>query len=251
MVNPLKYSIGTKVRESIYLEMFGESVIRSRILDAGCGVGYFTDFFASKGADCVGIDVDNLCIEYCKKNMRGKYLVVDLTKPPYPFADGYFDKIICSEVLEHIEDVSAVLSELKRVVRPYGILVVSAPCSEGIFGSFFKNFGHKNSGYEYHIHEGFSRKQMFDLLINNSFDPIEYRYTMVIGVEIFMALTKLFADWKHGKIDSQSNILAMENDNIWRVYKNLFPIIMLEAKLEQPLSRILKGHMLIIKAVSV
>lgn len=44
-----------------------------------------------------------------------------------PFADGSFDRIICSEVLEHVRDVEQVLGEMKRVLKPDGLLAVSVP----------------------------------------------------------------------------------------------------------------------------
>ncbi|HKI74639.1 MAG TPA: class I SAM-dependent methyltransferase, partial [Pseudomonadales bacterium] len=44
-----------------------------------------------------------------------------------PFADEYFDKVICSEVLEHVPDYPAVIAELVRVLRTGGILAVSVP----------------------------------------------------------------------------------------------------------------------------
>jgi len=44
-----------------------------------------------------------------------------------PFVDQSFDKIICSEVLEHLEDYGAVLREIKRVLKPNGILGISVP----------------------------------------------------------------------------------------------------------------------------
>jgi SAM-dependent methyltransferase len=51
----------------------------------------------------------------------------DATK--LPFADHSFDKIICSEVLEHIENYAGVLQEIKRVLKPNGILAISVPRS--------------------------------------------------------------------------------------------------------------------------
>ena len=44
-----------------------------------------------------------------------------------PFADGCFDTVVCSEVLEHLEDSSRPLAEISRVTRPGGTLVVSVP----------------------------------------------------------------------------------------------------------------------------
>lgn len=44
-----------------------------------------------------------------------------------PFADATFDRVICAEVLEHIPDYESVLAEIRRVLKPGGMLVVSVP----------------------------------------------------------------------------------------------------------------------------
>jgi len=53
------------------------------------------------------------------------------------------------------------------------------------------------------------------------------------------------------KIDSQANALEVEKTWLWRVYYRLFPVVLLLAWLEQPLSRYIKGHMVIVKGVCV
>jgi 2-polyprenyl-3-methyl-5-hydroxy-6-metoxy-1,4-benzoquinol methylase len=70
--NPFAYSIGSRVREKPFLKMLSPKT-GDRILDLGCGLGYFTDMLSSNGTVCTGIDLDEECISYCKKNMRGKY----------------------------------------------------------------------------------------------------------------------------------------------------------------------------------
>jgi ubiquinone/menaquinone biosynthesis C-methylase UbiE len=51
-----------------------------------------------------------------------------------PFADATFDRVICSEVLEHITDYESFLREIKRVIKPGGIFAASVP-------SFFSGVG--------------------------------------------------------------------------------------------------------------
>lgn len=51
-----------------------------------------------------------------------------------PFADGSFEEIICSEVLEHIPNVDLAISEMARVLKPNGILIVSTPNWISLFG---------------------------------------------------------------------------------------------------------------------
>jgi len=230
--------------------MFGD-VKGKRLLDIGCGLGYFTDFFQRKGAISTGIDLDNKCLRYCHDYMRGTYLSWNITSFPYPFPDRSFDLILCSEVLEHIQDNGKVLDEVERLLTKDGVFIASTPCNEGIFGSFFKNIGHSNvndDSLEYHYHKGYSGSELTRLLEQHGLHATETRYTMVAAVEMFMGLTKVFVGNSQNKsIDSQSDALNMTRKPIWAVYRALFPALLAVGAVEQPLSRILRGHMVIVK----
>jgi len=128
--NPFAYSIGSRVRVEPFMRMLSPEH-GDQILDVGCGLGYFTDMLSSNGAICTGIDLDEKCIEYCQKNMRGEYKIADVTD--LPFADNSFDKVLCTEVLEHIIENGVVLDEIVRVTKDGGTVVASTPCSSGIF----------------------------------------------------------------------------------------------------------------------
>ena len=116
---------------------FNQLELRSgmRVLDAGCGAGrHLCESFRTPGIDVAGVDLkwDDLCkargfLTLMAREQPGRWSVAkaDLTK--LPFADGYFDVVICSEVLEHIEDNRTAVSELVRVLRSGGDLVVTVP----------------------------------------------------------------------------------------------------------------------------
>lgn len=52
---------------------------------------------------------------------------LDLNTHPLPYADGSFDLVTCSEVLEHVENFRAVLREIHRVLKPGGLMVITTP----------------------------------------------------------------------------------------------------------------------------
>ena len=250
--NPFAYSIGTRVRDKIFLELL-EPQSGERVLDVGCGLGYFIELFNRCGAKCTGIDIDRLCLAYCSDNIPGEYVEVDLANPPYAFAEDWFDKAICTEVLEHIENNGLILQELRRIMKPGAVLVVSTPCLDGIFGTFWKRIGHNHvdsNSYEYHYHKGYTEGTLAKLLERYGFRSQRTEYTMVLGVEVIMGITKILVrQMQLKKIDSQANALSLEGMALWRVYKKLFGSLLLYGKVEQPLARILKGHMIIMKGV--
>ncbi|MHB8829260.1 MAG: class I SAM-dependent methyltransferase [Syntrophales bacterium] len=106
-----------------------------RVLDAGCGGGrHVCEALRRQGAAVVGVDLkwDDLCktrgfLSALAEDNGGKWAVAQANIANLPFADGFFDVVICSEVLEHIEDDKTAVSELLRVLKKGGELVVSVP----------------------------------------------------------------------------------------------------------------------------
>lgn len=103
---------------------------RKKILDVGCGDGFYLHLLLSlkNKNTLVGIDIDPNALSSAKKNLKGrkiKLLRGDLTK--LPFKKNAFDAVLTSEVLEHVEDEVGALKEIRRVLKPKGVLVLSVP----------------------------------------------------------------------------------------------------------------------------
>lgn len=106
-------------------------------LDVGCGEGRHTiGAYMAANVHATGVDLSEINIAAAKASTK-KFLDEDNSNKSIcfipadalvlPFDDDSFDKVICSEVLEHIPDYQGVLKELKRVMKPTGILAVSVP----------------------------------------------------------------------------------------------------------------------------
>ncbi len=89
----------------------------ARILDLGCGPGWYSVALERAGAMVVGLDLggDDVA-DALTRDVAA--LVGDAQKMPYP--DGSFDGVFCSNLIEHVPDPSAVLDEIARVLRPGG-----------------------------------------------------------------------------------------------------------------------------------
>jgi len=101
-----------------------------KVLDAGCGEGFYVMLLDELyGCQVVGLDNDHRILERAKKWVREKpnikFLIGDVTK--LPFENEIFDKIILSEVLEHVPDDRKALAEMYRVLKPEGILGITVP----------------------------------------------------------------------------------------------------------------------------
>jgi SAM-dependent methyltransferase len=105
-----------------------------RLLDAGCGEGRHCFGALERGAHVVGLDLDAASLRAAAGGLRkrgeeigrlGAMLRGDTFA--LPFADGSFDKVICSEVMEHVHDYTAAARELARVLRPGGLAAITIP----------------------------------------------------------------------------------------------------------------------------
>lgn len=99
------------------------------VLDAGCGRGFFMKY-VTELAPCklVGVDLEFPHLEIALNATRGKSAgVASALIGELPFASDFFDKIIFSEVLEHLPDDWGGLVEIKRVLKSGGLLFLTVP----------------------------------------------------------------------------------------------------------------------------
>jgi ubiquinone/menaquinone biosynthesis C-methylase UbiE len=97
-----------------------------QILDAGCGSGPITADLQARGAVMSGFDGSPAMIELARRRLGDDVPlhVADLGQP-LPFADDAFDDVIASLVLHYLEDWSAPLAEIRRILKPGGRLILS------------------------------------------------------------------------------------------------------------------------------
>src|SRR5689334_13246360 len=99
-----------------------------RVLDAGCGAGYGSAELAHTAASVVGVDVAAEAVDFARANYRLPNLsFVQGSCAALPHPDGVFDLVVAFEVIEHLENYSALLLEARRVLRPNGQFIVSTP----------------------------------------------------------------------------------------------------------------------------
>jgi len=96
------------------------------ILDAGCGTGAILKQLGNPGRN-VGVDLAAEAISFCRRRALDNVQQGDICA--LPFADASFDAVICSSVLCHtwVNDVGATIREMRRVLRPGGLLLLNVP----------------------------------------------------------------------------------------------------------------------------
>lgn len=97
-----------------------------RVLDVGCGEGFFKFFLNDLPAEWHGIEIWEDRAKYCER-LGYKVHRIDMEQDDLPWPSNHFDVILASHVIEHIHDVPRALGQIKRVLKPDGLLLVATP----------------------------------------------------------------------------------------------------------------------------
>ncbi len=160
------------------------------VLDVGCGEGRHS-IEACQSAQCTvcALDIEQKNAVRTKyflslldddgKN-RGKWLSLRGNAMWMPFPDASFDKVICSEVLEHILDDRQAIHEFRRILKSDGILAVSVPSyySETIYWTLSRQYHNQPGG---HIRK-YRLKQLRLILRDSGFDVFNIHHEHALHV---------------------------------------------------------------------
>lgn len=125
-----------RLRTILYLTMPHDS----KILDLGCGPGYFGRYLEQLGNDVYYSDISQEALDSIHASEHRR-LRCDATKE-IPFSDVLFDWVFCGDMLEHVEDDDAVLMNIKRILKPSGRAVITVPAYSCLYGHHDRMIGH-------------------------------------------------------------------------------------------------------------
>jgi SAM-dependent methyltransferase len=122
------------------------ALMRGAVLDVGCGEMPFRELLP-QDVDYTGIDVP----QADDFGMTRQAEIVAFDGVHIPFPDASFDHILCTEVLEHVEEPEALIAEMYRVLRSGGTLVATVPFSARVH----------HAPYDYHRFTGYRLAKLF------------------------------------------------------------------------------------------
>jgi len=96
------------------------------VLDLGCGGGFMAEPLSRRGARVTGVDPSAASLEAARKHAQSQGLNIVYREgkgEAIPLESGSMDRIICVDVLEHVQDLDKVISEIRRVLRPQGLFL--------------------------------------------------------------------------------------------------------------------------------
>ncbi len=116
---------GRRQQAGIILEQISKYKKRGRLLDVGCGPGFFLDEAKRLGWEVTGVDLSGWAKDYCKEHFGIDVLQGVLTELGLP--NRSFDVIVLNDVIEHLADPKATLKEIRQILKNDGVIYVSTP----------------------------------------------------------------------------------------------------------------------------
>lgn len=101
-----------------------------KVLDVACGTGYGSNMLSRTAESVIGGDISRYNINYCNEIYDAENLTFQVEDiENLSFSDNSFDVVTCFETIEHVDEETQerALSEIKRVLKPKGILLITTP----------------------------------------------------------------------------------------------------------------------------
>ena len=178
------------------------------VIDLGCGTGRHVLELCKIPSNIIGADISRndiragrylLEIMRRRDEVRARIHWLQTAGERLPFKNAAFDRVICTETLEHVDDDTVLARELARVLKPGGILAVSVPdeFSEKIFWALSRNY-RTHAGGHVRIYR---RPQIVNLMRHAGLQPYAVRYRHSLETVYWLSHIAFWSDWgKQGPI---------------------------------------------------
>ncbi|MCJ8330172.1 MAG: class I SAM-dependent methyltransferase [Lentisphaeria bacterium] len=156
-----------RARTDLLIEEISKLSQDCRVLDFGCGDGLYSHLLAQKtGSEIIGIDIEVDGIKQAEKMTRDEtysghrpaFVLGEVG--PLPFDDDHFETVFMLDVIEHLSNPVAIINDIKRVLKPNGILFLTTP-----------EWNFHRIADPYHVVE-YSVQELTDQLTRNGFNVL-------------------------------------------------------------------------------
>jgi ubiquinone/menaquinone biosynthesis C-methylase UbiE len=149
------------------------------VLDIASGEGYGSHLISSKAKYVYGVDIDEDTIKNSSKKYKKRNLEFILgSTSKIPLKDNSVDVVISFETIEHHDEHELMMLEIKRVLRPEGVLLISSP--DKYFYSDLRNYHNK-----FHVKELY-KKELLDLISKHFVNYYLYSQSYVNGSSLII-----------------------------------------------------------------
>jgi SAM-dependent methyltransferase len=211
-------------RYAIAMEYVKDKVV----LDIACGEGYGSNLLSKNAREVTGIDMDSKTINQAsKKYSKNNLKFIQGKVEDIPVAENSFDVVVSFETLEHTKEHKKIFQEIKRVLKPGGLVIISTPEKK-----YYTDL--PGSQNPFHMKEVY--KHEFIDLIRTHFSYY-YCFHQSSGLSSFAV------------VEGQTELSIYEgNYEAVQLANNLDPVYLVaiasERKIDKPVSSVFLGRML-------
>jgi SAM-dependent methyltransferase len=116
----------------------GDGLAGRTVLDLGCSTGFISDELHRAGAAVTGVDIDEPGLEKARERFGGRVEFVCADGEKLPWGDGSVDAVVFNHIYEHVVDPDAVMAEIRRVLRPHGVVYLGLGNRLGVMEPHYK-----------------------------------------------------------------------------------------------------------------
>lgn len=135
-----------------------------KLLDVGCAYGFFASFTSKRNFDVTGCDISEHAVNKAKKCFPNLKIFKKDIQNKTKFKNNFFDVVTAFDVLEHCKNLTPVLREIKRILKPDGIFFISVPATDFVSLKKDKDYTHVRH---------FSLSDWMSVLKRNRFSVLE------------------------------------------------------------------------------
>jgi 2-polyprenyl-3-methyl-5-hydroxy-6-metoxy-1,4-benzoquinol methylase len=176
-----RLSVQSILRELKRLKKFG------RLLDVGCATGFLLDEARKYAWETHGVELSKWAVDYAR-NKFGLTNVSHTILKNAAYPSNYFDVVVLKDSIEHLIDPKSTLMEIRRILKPEGIICVNTPDISSLISKILQArwWGLKQVHLYY-----FTRKSLYNMLNATGFLPIKTKtHTRIFTVKYLVSKIK-------------------------------------------------------------
>lgn len=203
----LKEEPGRRISAKKILKELKKIKNTGRLLDIGCATGFLLDEARKAGFEIHGIELSRWAVDHASNKLGINTIRQGMLKEAmYP--KSHFDVIILSDVIEHLLDPKSTLAEIRKILKPDGVICINTPDIDSLISKILKArwWGVKNAHLYY-----FTRKTLNKILHRTGFVPIKakthsrtftIKYIVDRLADYNKAIHKIFSFLTNNKIEN-------------------------------------------------
>jgi len=155
---------------------------RVRTLEIGAGTGEHVPFVDQTKQEYYSLELRPNFVEVLNGLLGPGHAVAGDIEKHAPWPDAYFDRVIAIHVLEHLRDLPAALTEIRRVLRPGGVLDVVLPCEGGALYQLGREFTSKRMFEKHFSDVSYERIIKSDHV--STYEEVEFELAKAFDVDV-------------------------------------------------------------------